>query len=106
MDIEHTIKITLPGPRPEFYRIAEHLWGMNCDIDSDGDCVTPDDQQWTELTLSLRASPTERLDIDPFSLSPLVLVIRSRQALLCQKAAEFIVSFSGGLIDPAPITQA
>ena len=73
---------------------------FRCDIDSDGNCTGPENQLWTELTLSLRGSATERLDIDPLSLNPLVLVIRSSQAVLCQRAAGFIVSISGGLLEP------
>ncbi|RBH55835.1 hypothetical protein C3F00_017345 [Pseudomonas sp. MWU13-2860] len=98
MRSHYSIQITPAGPLPAFYSIAEHLWGTGCDVDSDGDCTALDDRHWTELTLSLRGTPGERLDIDPLSISPLALVIRSSRAALCRKAADFIVSVSGGSI--------
>lgn len=98
MPSHHSIQITPAGPLPDFYSIAEHLWGTGCDVDSDGDCTASDDHQWTELTLSLRSTPEERLDIDPLSIMPLALVVRSSRAALCQRAADFIVSVSGGSI--------
>ncbi|MCL9657691.1 hypothetical protein [Pseudomonas protegens] len=87
-----------PGPRPAFYRVAEHLWGAGCNVDSDGDSRTPDDEQWTELTLILRASPEQRLDIDPLSREPLVLLIRASAADLGARAAHFIQSVAGGTL--------
>ncbi|WP_372392216.1 hypothetical protein ACCQ05_19830 [Xanthomonas sp. NCPPB 3582] len=99
MSNNYVVKITSPGPRPEFYRIAEYLWGVGCNIDSDGDSSSADDRSWTELSLSLRGSPGQYLDIDPISLEPLVLAIRSPQESLCAKAAEFIVFYSGGIAE-------
>lgn len=98
MTTYYSIQITPGGPLPAFYCIAEHLWGRGCDVDSDGDCADPDDRQWTELTLSLRGTSGERLDIDPLSLKPLTLVIRSSHASLCQRAADYVISVSGGSI--------
>uniref|UniRef100_A0A7C2AXC1 Uncharacterized protein n=1 Tax=Pseudomonas graminis TaxID=158627 RepID=A0A7C2AXC1_9PSED len=94
----YSIQITPERPLPAFYCIAEHLWGTGCDVDSDGDCAGSDDHQWTELTLSLRGTSGERIDIDPLSLMPLTLVIRSSHATLCQRVADYIVSVSGGTI--------
>lgn len=82
--------------------MAEHLWGAGCNVDSDGDSRTADDDQWTELTLILRNSSQQRLDIEPLSLAPLVLLIRASQADLGQKAAQFIQSVAGGTLQ-API---
>ena len=89
-----------PGPRPAFYLVAEHLWGSGCNCDSDGNSETREDNHWTELTLSLRdVAPIGRIDIDPFSTSPLVLALRSTDKALGRRAAEFIVSFAGGSIE-------
>ena len=99
MSNDHAIQIKAPGPRPVYYLIAEHLWGTGCNIDSDGDSRTPEDSDWTELSLSLRGAPGQQLDIDPISTEPLVLVVRSPQASLCSKAVKFIISFSGGTVE-------
>ncbi len=99
MSSDHAIQIKAPGPRPAYYLVAEHLWGAGCNVDSDGDSRTPEDHNWTELSVSLRGSPGQQLDIDPVSTQPLVLVVRSPHATLCSKAVEFIVSFSGGTVE-------
>ncbi|SFK94658.1 hypothetical protein SAMN04487938_2571 [Lysobacter sp. cf310] len=106
MSSHHVVLIRAIGPRPEFYRVAEHLWGDDCDFDSDGDSQDPGDRNWTELSLSLRGPSgenldAEHLDIDPVSLDPLVLAVRSPQQPLCQRAAEFIISCSGGTVEHA-----
>jgi hypothetical protein len=94
----YSVQLTPEGPLPDFYCIAEHLWGAGCNVDSDGDCTGSDRRQWTELTLSLRGTSGERIDIDQLSLMPLTLVIRSSHAILCQRVADYIVSVSGGII--------
>jgi hypothetical protein len=65
--------IEIPGPRPPFGALAEHLWGLGVDFDSDGDSVTAEDPNWTELTVTRLPDYTERVDIDPVSQVPLVL---------------------------------
>ena len=99
MSADHRIKIKEPGPRPPFYKIAEYLWGRGCNVDSDGDSSNPDDTEWTELTLILRSATAERVDIDPASLEPLILEIRSSDRTLCERVSAFIVGQSGGSIE-------
>jgi len=91
--------IKQPGPRPAYYLVAEHLWGSDCNIDSDGDSQTPEDTQWTELSLSLRGTSSSHIEIDPVSIEPLVLAVRSSQESLCQQAARFIIAHSGGALE-------
>ncbi len=95
---EYRINIIQPGPKPPFNCIAEHLWGPGCNIDLDGNSQTPEDTQWTELTIELRATG-ERIDIDPISTTPLVLQVRASSMRLAQEVAEFVVKASGGKIE-------
>lgn len=90
------INISAPGPRPSFYKVAEHIWGKACDIDSDGNSQTPQDRQWTELTIELRGIAEQRVDIYPVSTEPLILQVCSSSAPLAQKVAQFVVACSGG----------
>jgi hypothetical protein len=99
--MDHSLQIIAPGPRPPYFQVAEHLWGIGCNIDSDGDSVTPEDRQWTELTVCLRSNPGQRVDIDPISNDPLILVVRSSDQSLCRQTAEFIASASGGEVQRA-----
>ena len=96
--MDHLLHIVSPGERPPYYQVACHLWGQGCDIDSDGDSSTPESKLWTELTLVLRSDQTQRVDIDPLMLDPLVLVVRSTHESLCKRVAEYVTSKSGGEI--------
>ena len=99
MSHDFIFHIKHPGPRPAYYLVAEHLWGRGCNIDSDGNSHTPEDTLWTELTLSLRDKSSERIDINPLSIEPLVLAVSSSQESLGWQAAQFIVNCSGGVLE-------
>jgi len=96
MAADYQINIVQPGPRPPYYKVAERLWGEGCDIDSDGNSNTPEDSQWTELTIQLRGPSEKRVDIDPVSSEPLILQVRASTFLLADETARFIVECSGG----------
>lgn len=104
--LEYLVNIVEPGLRPPFYQIAEHLWGSNCNIDSDGNSETPDDARWTELSIELRGGAGQRVDVDPISVEPLVLQVRSTSLHLAQEVARFIVRHCGGAAEPAHTRQA
>lgn len=53
MVIESVFYLVAPRDRPPYGRVADHLWGSKANIDSDGNSRTPDDTQWTELSLIL-----------------------------------------------------
>ncbi|HKB59766.1 MAG TPA: hypothetical protein VKC56_06920 [Gallionellaceae bacterium] len=97
---EYLVNIVEPGPRPPFYQVVEHLWGVDCNVDSDGDSRTLEDTQWTELAIELREADEPRVDFDPVSTDPLVLQVRSFSADLAQKVARFIAARSGGVMEP------
>ena len=95
--------LTSPGTRPPSAFVVRHLWGGECDIDSDGN----EDQLlvggWTELTVALRPECKERVDVDPIDDSePLVLVIRSESSDLAKRTALFLQFHSGGNLSDQP----
>lgn len=99
VDAESAVLVYLvgPGDRPAFSAVADHLWGMGCDIDTDGDSGFPDDHAWTELSLRLRVlNPWQQVHIDPVSTAPLVLAIRSPGERLALQAAQFLQTRAGG----------
>lgn len=88
-----------PGKRPQWETVAHHLWGNECDFDSDGNANEALAGGWTELTVSLRPECKERVDVDPIDNNqPLVLVVQSESAKLAKKAALFLQSRSGGML--------
>jgi hypothetical protein len=102
MQRQYKLRLKNPGPRPTFYSVAEHLWGPGCNTDSDGNSATPEDPNWTELSLFLRgSSPSEQVDVDPVSVAPLVLEIRSPSQALCERVARYLAGVAGGEIEHA-----
>jgi hypothetical protein len=98
----HELRIINSGKRPPCYLVANYLWGAGCDIDSDGNSATREDEAWTELTLILRADPSQRIDIDPIGSRPLVLKVVASNEALAASAATMIVEFGGGHIESLP----
>ena len=95
----HAFYLSSPGKRPRSYELAQHLWGIGCDIDSDGNSSSPDATDWTELTIRLRSSDNERIDIDPVGpAEPLVLSIRSENEELASRTAIFLQHVTGGAL--------
>lgn len=95
----HRFKLIEPGPRPPYYKVAEHLWGAGCNFDSDGDTSSPEATDWTELTIISRSDPNQRVDIDPHPEDgPLVLVIRSEHLELAKAVALFLQREAGGVL--------
>ncbi|TLP59182.1 MULTISPECIES: hypothetical protein [Pseudomonas] len=89
-----------PHERPPYGRVADNLWGTEANIDSDGDSRTPDDTQWTELSLILRDGVDEaQIHIDPISDRPLILKIRSFDADLVERTARFLSEYTKGKIE-------
>jgi hypothetical protein len=84
--------VRVNSERPPFSCLAYFLWGSNADFDSDGNSSTPTDSTWTELTLKNRASPDERIDIDPDPVSDdlLILEIKGSSAVLAARAAYYL----------------
>jgi hypothetical protein len=92
--------IHAPGPRPPYVLVAEYLWGAGVDFDSDGDSRTPDDPNWTELTVIRRGGDSERVDVNPVSESPLVLKVVSESRRLALRVANFLARTTGGVLTP------
>lgn len=87
-----------PGPRPGGAELTVHLFGPEADTDGDGDSEFWGDTEWTELTIALRPKCTERIDVDPISLDPLVLKITSYTPALAESASRFLQNFCGGTL--------
>ena len=95
---ETTIYIKPTSPRPPFGAVAFFLWGEYANYDSDGDANVPSSTFWTELTLANRQTDFERVDIDPTSLSPLILKVESDNKDMAIKVAYFVAIMSKGTV--------
>jgi hypothetical protein len=103
----YEIRVQVNGPRPPFTELAEYLWGRGVDFDSDGDSASPEDPDWTELTVERREGTSERVDIDSVCERPLVLKVVGSSLSLARRAAEFLRDRThGSLIEPDPTDHA
>lgn len=93
------VYLVAPGERPPFGQVADHLWGPEANIDSDGNSRTPDDTQWTELSLFLRGADDAEVHAHPVTTSPLTLQIRSPNAYLVERTARFLSEKTLGRIE-------
>ena len=76
----HCIYLIGPGPRPYWGDVADHLWGPDCNYDSDDNADQAPPDGWTELTMALRPRCDERVDVDPLDdCEPLPAGSRRRQ---------------------------
>lgn len=100
-------ELVSPGLRPPFSEVAFHLWGPECNFDSDGDSNDPQSPNWTELRVILRNDSggwlqddgvLQRVDIDPISFRPLTLRITSKDKSLSNSTAEFLLKTCGGTL--------
>lgn len=100
MDPDHIVYLRNPGPRPAYHLVADQLWGKGCACDSDGNSNSGYDTEWTELSLFLRGgTELDQVHVDPISVSPLVLIVKSPSLILCERAATYLQSVAGGSIE-------
>lgn len=86
------------GPRRPFGDYVRFLWGDQ-DCDTDGDAVTPQDRNWTELTVISRGANPRRVDVVPsipYERSTMTLAIRSDENELAARLAYALAVSSGG----------
>ncbi|WP_415896406.1 hypothetical protein [Neptuniibacter sp. QD57_21] len=79
---------------PPYYKIAEYLWGIDADYDSDGDSINPESGNWTELTLILRADEAQRIDVDPVSGKEQTLSLVASTEELLEKTITYLESLN------------
>lgn len=97
--------VEIGGARPSIAAVAEHLWGPGVDFDSDGNSVTAEATNWTELTVAKRPDCEERVDVDPASEAPLILKVVSASRDLAARTATFLAASSDGRMTGSPANE-
>ncbi|MCJ8309931.1 MAG: hypothetical protein MJH08_12795 [Hyphomicrobiales bacterium] len=90
--MEVTVKVT--GKMPIVLELAEHLWGKECNFDSDGDANSPDDVHWRRLYLCRRVRNQETGFSESDENTRLEIFVASDDAVLLR-----IVSNNEGLLN-------
>ena len=91
--IVNEVNIQIIGKLPAYYDIAEYLWGKNVDIDSDGNSESPEDNDWSELTLILRSDENQRIDIDQIEGNSKQLILRATTNELLSSVLKFLKQY-------------
>jgi hypothetical protein len=94
----YTIYVTTPGERPDFRLVQAFLWGDERNVDSEGNAASPASRTWTELTLQLRESPSEWVDIAEYKLHPLTLKVCSENRHIAARTAYLLAKHTGGKV--------
>lgn len=103
MQDEFFLYLEGPGDRPAYYKIADFLWGKAANVDSDGDSRSPGDTQWTEVSPILRGrNKKEQVHVDPVSVKPLVLKIRSPDREITKRVTSYLQEVAGGVVSQQP----
>ncbi len=84
------VEIEIIGPMPAYYKIADHIWGVDADIDSDGNSETAESTDWNELTIILRSNREQRIDIETISTNPKLLLLCASSEDLSGSAIQFL----------------
>lgn len=92
MPDEFVKRVQVIGPMPPYFKVAEALWGVGVDFDSDGDSSFPEDTCWRELTVILRPDYDERIDIDPDDDDRNSIIVKSDSQALLARTLHFLVS--------------
>lgn len=82
-EYQHVLRLLEPGPRPPYYEVVEHVYGVGSNVDTEGNSYDPHTTQWTELYMQLRPSREEMLRGD-WHTHPLVHIwIEETEPVMC-----------------------
>lgn len=88
------------GARPPFGEVVDHVYGVDADVDTDGDSLAPSATDWTWLYMCQRR--TENAPVVEATLLEDhngVMIVVSDDMRLANLAADFLAERSGGLVE-------
>lgn len=99
-DYAHELFLIMPGLRPPFYEVVDHVYGQDDTVDTDGDSSSREATDWTWLYMQLRKPPYREQPVIEVAMleSENVMRIASDRADLAEKTAIFLADRAGGTI--------
>lgn len=99
-DFQFQIVIADVGLRPPFREVADHVYGIDTDVDTMGDSHPPERTDWTWLCMSRR--PTTR-DLPDVEVSMLIeqrgcMIVLAHDETLAIRTAAFLAMRAGGVV--------
>lgn len=102
-DAEHGLFLLSPGLRPPFYEVVDHVYGHDSNVDTDGNSMSREAVDWTDLYMAQRPEMDPVVPVFPMNLDATVLCIESSSESLARRTAEYLHHRCGGtLTDPPP----
>lgn len=90
MSQHHTIRVECRGPKPPASSVAAAVWGNS------GRVIGAQEATWDSLLLVSAKTASERVEITPVSVVPLVLEVSSSDHKLAHAAAFFLAMETHG----------
>lgn len=99
-DYAHELFLTMPGPRPPFFEVVDHVYGSDANVDTDGDSSSRQATDWTWLHMQLREPPYREQPVIEVAMleGENVMRIASDSPDLAEKTALFLADRTGGAI--------
>ncbi len=99
---EHRFFLVSPGPRPPFYEVVDHVYGRDSNVDTDGNSMTREAVDWTELYMAQRPEMEPVVSVLPVNEQATVLCIESSSEPLARRTAEYLQQRCGGTLTDTP----
>lgn len=93
-----TYFVRVGGNRPQFGLVVTFLWGDDEDVDTEGDSVEPESQDWTELYVARRGGAREVVDVSVSQSEPLTLRVDSEWPEIAARVAFFLATATKGAV--------
>ena len=99
-DYANELFLIMPGPRPPYFEVVDHVYGPDDTVDTEGDSSSPEATDWTWLYMQLRKPPYREQPVIEVEMleSENVMRIASDRADLAEKTAIFLADRAGGTI--------
>lgn len=92
------IKVQVNKPRPDFRVFGDLLFGIDNDVDTEGDAYPVYSRDWRDLFLKDRKSDNPKVEIYSEESSPLLFKIESKSTKLRELAALYLYMYCGDSI--------
>ena len=105
-DYRYVLRLIGPGPRPPYYEVVEHVYGVGSNVDTEGDSHDPNTTQWKELYMQLRPPRDDLLKRNPYvhvwmEETGTAMCVGSDDEALALKTASYIAERTGASLQTA-----
>ncbi|HWX02769.1 hypothetical protein [Collimonas sp.] len=96
--------ITINGNRPDFRVFLDLLYGMDRNVDTDGDSFPVNSRTWSYLYIADRESDDPSVEIAALIEQPKIFSVESKSERLEELAALYLFMYCGAMISNSSVT--